>query len=233
MSATVLGAKEMSQVFKTERRWSLGLSATPEREDDVDADYDKSLLGKELGPIIYEFNLADAVKEGLVPKFVINHFGLPMTPQERSRYDALSRSITDAMSQLRAQRDTDGDFFTWARGVAARNKGELGSAIAMRFVSDTSKRRELLNLPGVATPGRRIAPPAANLCRQQGRPRNPVVSLCDQRGRGSLPPAPPGLDAIMEHSELPARTARVDSNFFRRSAAKIIVSARSLIEAIC
>src|SRR4029077_19659364 len=44
------GAKEMSNVFKTERRWSLGLSATPEREDDVDADYDKSILGKQVGP---------------------------------------------------------------------------------------------------------------------------------------------------------------------------------------
>src|SRR4029077_2340708 len=73
-----------------------------------------------------------------------NHYGLPMTAQERSRYETLSRSITDAMSQLRAQRDADGDFFALARSVATLNKGELG-AIALRFVSDTSKRRELLN----------------------------------------------------------------------------------------
>jgi superfamily II DNA or RNA helicase len=77
------GAKEMSKVFKAERRWSLGLSATPEREDDVDSDYDKSVLGKQVGPIICDFNLADAVREGLVPKFVINHYGLPMTHAER------------------------------------------------------------------------------------------------------------------------------------------------------
>src|SRR5262249_44189825 len=123
-----------------------GLSATPEREDDVDSGYDDSLLGKELGPIIYEFNLADALREGLVPKFTINHYGLPMSPQERTKYEALSRSITDAMAALRAHRDSrsEGDFFSWARSVAARNKGEVG-AIAMRFVSDTSRRRELLN----------------------------------------------------------------------------------------
>src|SRR5260370_2985179 len=51
------GASEMSNVFKTKRRWSLGLSATPEREDDDDAGYNKSLLGKKLGPIIYQFTL--------------------------------------------------------------------------------------------------------------------------------------------------------------------------------
>ena len=111
------GAAEMSKVFKVERRWSLGLSATPEREDDVDAGYDESLLGRELGPIIYEFNLADALREALVPKFTINHYGLPMTPAERTKYEALTRSITDSMSKLRAHRDSrsaGNDFFAWA-----------------------------------------------------------------------------------------------------------------------
>jgi hypothetical protein len=70
---------------------------------------------------------------------VINHYGLPMAPEERSRYEALSRSITDAMSKLRTQREPEGDFFTWARNVAMRNTGDL-APIAMRFVSDTAKR---------------------------------------------------------------------------------------------
>ena len=95
------GAKEMSSVFSTKRRWSLGLSATPEREDDDDAGYDKSLLGKKLGPIIYQFTLADALREGLVPKFTINHYGLSMTAAERQRYEPVpperrGRAITIA-----------------------------------------------------------------------------------------------------------------------------------------
>src|ERR1700683_4745599 len=104
----------MSKVLRTRCRWSLGLSATPEREDDDDIGYDQSILGKKLGPIIYEFSLADAVRDGLVPKFTINHYGLSMTSSERRRYESLSRSINDAMSQLKAQRDSrsDGDFFS-------------------------------------------------------------------------------------------------------------------------
>ncbi|HJT76256.1 MAG TPA: helicase-related protein, partial [Gemmataceae bacterium] len=218
----------MSQVFKTERRWSLGLSATPEREDAVDADYDKSLLGTELGPIIYEFNLADAVREGLVPRFVINHYGLPMTPDERSRYEALSRSITDAMSQLRAQRETEGDFFTWARNVAARNKGELGT-VARRFVADTSRRRELLN----RLRARHRAVEA--LIRQEfGVNQDARVILFHEsitevmdlymRLRAL------GFDVIMEHSELPDSYREAGLELFRRGEAKVIVSARSLIE---
>ena len=61
---TVPSTKGMSNVFKAKRRWSLGLSATPEREDDDDAGYDKSLLGKKLGPIIYQFTLVDALRRG-------------------------------------------------------------------------------------------------------------------------------------------------------------------------
>ncbi len=222
------GAKEMSNVFKAERRWSLGLSATPERDDDVDSDYDKSVLGKEVGPIICEFNLADAVRDGLVPKFVINHYGLPMTAQERSRYETLSRSITDAMSQLRAQRDADGDFFAWARSVASRNKSELG-AIAMRFVSETSKRRDLLN----HLQSREQA--VETLLQQEfsinkdarvilfHESINEVMKLF-VRLRAL------GLDVIMEHSELPDSCREKGLEHFRMGVAKIIVSARSLIE---
>lgn len=222
------GAKEMSQVFKTQRRWSLGLSATPEREDDVDADYDKSLLGRQLGPIIYQFNLADAVREGLVPKFVISHYGLPMLPEERSRYEALSRSITDAMSQLRTQREPEGDFFTWARNVATRNKGELG-AIAMRFVTDTAKRRDLLN----RLQARHRAVEA--LIQQEFAINKDARIILFHESINEvmelyLRLRALGFPVVMEHSELPGSIREAGLDLFRRGTAKIIVSARSLIE---
>jgi len=222
------GAKEMSQVFKTERRWSLGLSATPEREDDVDADYDKSLLGRELGPIIYEFNLADAVRAGLVPKFVINHYGISMAPDERSRYDALSRSITDAMSELRAHRESDGDFFSWARSVAVRNKGELG-AIARRFVAETSRRRDLLNR---LHSRHRVV--EALIQQEFAVNKDARVILfhasIDEVIDLYLRLSDQKLPVIMEHSELPNSIREAALEQFRKGTAQIIVSARSLIE---
>ena len=225
------GAKEMSQVFKTTRRWSLGLSATPEREDDDDAGYDESLVGKEVGPIIYEFNLSDALREGLVPKFTINHLGLPMTQAERTRYEALSRSITDSMSKLRSHRDsrsTGGDFFSWARNVAVRNKGEMG-AIAMRFVSDTSKRRELLNhmesrhdaVQKLIGQEFAINKDARVILFHESI--NQVMDLYIRLRELGFP-------VIAEHSELPGSIRETGLDLFRRGVAQIIVSARSLIE---
>ena len=224
------GASEMSGVFKTERAFSLGLSATPEREDDVDTGYDESLLGREVGPIIYEFNLADAVREGLVPKFTINHLGLPMTAAERSRYESLSRSISDAMSALRSHRGSgaEGDFFSWARSVATRNKGELGS-IAMRFVSDSSRRRELLNR--IEARHRAVERLIEREFKVNTSARvilfhesiDEVMSLYVRlRSRG--------LPAIAEHSELPGSIRETGLDLFRRGVAQVIVSARSLIE---
>lgn len=223
------GATEMSRVFKTKRRWSLGLSATPEREDD-DAGYDESFLGKALGRIIYDFTLADALRAGLVPKFTIHHYGLSMTVGERQRYDALSRSITDAMSQLKALRDgrSDGDFFTWARSVAARGQGELG-AVAMRFVSDTSKRRELLN-------HMEARHDAVMQLIEREFTNNPDARIIlfhesiDEVMELFASLDEHGLPVIAEHSELAGSMRETGLELFRKGIARIIVSARSLIE---
>jgi superfamily II DNA or RNA helicase len=224
------GATEMSKVLKTKCRWSLGLSATPERDDVDNAGYDQSVLGKRLGPIIYEFSLADAVREGLVPKFTIKHYGLSMTVPERRNYEALSRSITDAMSQLKAQREarSDGDFFAWARSIASRNQGDL-SAVAMRFVSDISKRRELLShlqarydaVIQLIEQEFRINPEARVILFHESI--TDVMDLFAVLYRR-------GLKVIAEHSELPASYREKGFNQFRNGAARIIVSARSLIE---
>jgi len=222
------GAKEMAEIFNTERSWSLGLSATPEREEDED--YDNSPTGKALGPIIFEFNLADAIREGLVPKFTINHFGLHMTTEERSRYEALSRSITDSMSKLRGMRDehSDGDFFNWVRGVASRNKGELGG-IAIRFIADSSKRRELLT-------HMRARSEAAEKLIQKEFAFNPDARIIlfhesiEEVGQLFLRLRALGYPVIAEHSDLPNALREKGLEHFRKGRAKIIVSARSLIE---
>ena len=115
-NATVL-AQRRCRGLQGERRWSLGLSATPEREDDVDAGYDESLLGEEVGPIIYEFNLADALREGLVPKFTINHYGLPMTPTRTNQVRGIvpvDHGLDVKASSHRDSRSAGNDFFAWA-----------------------------------------------------------------------------------------------------------------------
>ena len=105
------GATEMRRVLATERAFSLGLSATPERETDqaqreedltepqIDENYaptafDDSVLGRELGPVIFELTYADAIARGVLPPFSIVHYGLRLLAPESANYERISREIT-------------------------------------------------------------------------------------------------------------------------------------------
>ena len=228
------GATQMSRVFKTPRAYNLGLSATPERtdeEDEATAGYDNSPLGKELGPIICDFNLRQALELGVVPRFTIRHYGIPLTQEEQQRYDALSRSITERQSELRSLaplgKDSGRGFFEWARG-ASKNSSELGR-LASRFIRDVSRRKELLY--GCAHRG----DAAENLLKEQFaiNPETRAILFHEQiddvmRVFNRLKQA--GFPVIAEHSRLPGIVREEGLNLFRQGIAQVIVSARSLIE---
>jgi superfamily II DNA or RNA helicase len=229
-----LGAKEMARVFNTERKYNLGLSATPERDDLENqlSGYDQSQLGLELGSIIYDFTLAKALELGVVPKFSIDHFGLPLNADERNRYEALSRSISDnrkELTQLAPEGRSGGAaFFQWARGVAKVNKGNKG-AVARKFIGDTSKRKELL----YHIESRIMA--VVELIRDEieSNPEARIILFhenIDAVMNLFLHLKAAGFSAIAEHSKLPNSVRETGLELFRKGIAKIIVSARSLIE---
>ena len=86
------GSQANSRIFQTERAYSLGLSATPERSD-MDEGYDKSMLGDELGGIVYELTLEDALERGIVPPYRIHHYGLALNPEEKRKYEQDRKSV--------------------------------------------------------------------------------------------------------------------------------------------
>lgn len=230
-----LGATDASQIFKTNRVYNLGLSATPERDDEdsvADASYDTSLLGVELGPIIYNFNLADALKLGVIPPFTIYHYGLALSPKEREQYDRVSRQISEAQSELKnrapSNSSTGASFFQWARRTSRSTKSSV-SGLALRYVSDIARRKkvlyrmearheaviELLSNEFALNPDARVILFHESI--------DEVMNLF-QLLRAN------GFDAIAEHSKLPGSIRETGLQLFRKGVAKIIVSARSLIE---
>jgi superfamily II DNA or RNA helicase len=231
-----LGAKEMSQVFETERAFSLGLSATPERDDDEpsdeDAGYDGSVLGQALGPIIFDFTLADALKLGIVPTFTIHHYGLPLNEDERGRYERLSRSISDSQSELRnrapGERSSGPAFFQWARMMSSRGGGDVGS-MASKLIGDISRRKELLHSMSAR------AQAVERLLKREFQLNPDARAILfhesiDEVMRLFIRLRNAGLPAIAEHSELPASVREAGLDIFRKGIARVIVSARSLIE---
>lgn len=244
------GAAVMSRVFGTRRKYSLGLSATPERvdepaieQDDEDESwlegagqsapgYEDSLLGRELGPVVYTLSLAQAIDIGVLPPFEIRHYGLELIPKERAEYDSLSRSITDARTQLEGvlsgSRRPGGSLLAFARGLA-KGRGKY-SGVASRFVNEASRRKQLLYR---ATNRRR----AVQYILEAEFKANPSARAIlfhesiDEVDRlaaelKELLPFP----LAVEHSKLPDKVRASNIEAFRDGRLRILVSVKSLIE---
>lgn len=237
------GAAQMSQVFQTKRAYNLGLSATPERDaefaeaDDENAPaeletFDESVLGRELGPIIFELDYRQAIDAGILARFEIEHFGLPLEPEERAEYDKVSREITELRRTLQSQpsmRGLDGGMLVgYARKVAARGGSGL-AAQAAQYVYLTSRRKRLVyeakarveavcRLAADALDGN----PEARILVFHESIAEVMVLFRILRDRG--------FAAVAEHSELSETLRRESLHLFRSGAANILVSARSLIE---
>ena len=230
------GATEMAHVLSTPRTWSLGLSATPERDEDEEGGaatggYDESTLGRELGPLIYDFDLRQALALGVIPQFTIHHHGLALAPDEQAQYERASRTISDAREELKAlapaKASGGGAFFAWIKKVIAKG-GEL-AAIGIRFQSEASRRSRLLQRS-------KSRAEAAKAILQKEFAANPdarailfhesidaVMALFVDLQQSGFP-------VVAEHSRLPDSARETSLDLYRRGVAQVVVSARSLIE---
>lgn len=227
------GAPEMSRVLQTDRAYSLGLSATPERgEGEFGEDENAALMGQ-LGGIAFELTFDDAIRAGILPPFEIHHYGLSLRPSESQRYTALTRSLSDARRELAAispaaRRAIGGDgFLRWVRRAASRG-GDL-SAIAARYANDTARRKQLLYRAESRSDAALALVHEALDSRRDARvilfheSIEEVAELFERMMRAGVP-------AVMEHSELPPELRERSLELFREGLAQVIVSARSLIE---
>ncbi len=230
------GAPLMSRVLKTPRMASLGLSATPEREEDGDAatvqEYAGTILGKELGPLIYELTLAQALELGIVPSYTIKHYGLELNSKERVEYDRLSRAISDAREELQRYAgpkvQTGARFFSWIQRTAQSSGTEV-SILAMRFLQDTARRKTLL----YGTESRFAA--VQQLLSEQFRAKPDTMALLFHESIESVNALfvrlyQAGFQVVLEHSQLPQEIRDQSLDLFRRRLARVLVSAKSLIE---
>ena len=148
------GSAENSKIFEVPRRFSLGLSATPERDVETPPDSDASgeeasdVISRELGPIIYQLTFKEALDEGIVPPFELIHAAVPLTLEERRTYDKLGREIKQVRDRLRQEpaylkrRSEVSNEFVLIKSLA---RGRLkASKLAARYEALTNARKELL-----------------------------------------------------------------------------------------
>lgn len=235
------GAAEMQKVFRTPRAYSLGLSATPERSDDpveVDSEsdgsdgeleseppsFEETVLGRELGSVFFEMTYAEALRRDVLPPFRIVHYGLSLRPQERLRYDRISREIKELREQLETGSRRGLALIRWCR-----SKGAAREPRAARLLGLTTERKRLLYRMGERAE-------AVNEILAEAFRQNPETKailfhesidevmtlfalLCSE-----------GYAVVAEHSEFPDALRAESLRLFRNGTARVIVSARSLIE---
>lgn len=225
------GSAEMQKVFQTERAFSLGLSATPERDQDPGDDeteepvhFDETVLGQELGPVIFELNYAEAIRLGVLPPFKIMHYGLALKPPERVQYDKLSREITELRKQLERPGRKGLALIRWCRSKAAAGNGAAAGLIAV----STERKRLLFKMEERANAVAEIL--------QSGFAENPETKAIlfhesiDEVMRLFALLRARGFAVVAEHSEFPESMRATSLRLFRSGVAQVIVSARSLIE---
>jgi superfamily II DNA or RNA helicase len=231
------GATEMSKVLSVKRAFSMGLSATPEREEEEEESketeqYEDSLLGKALGGLVYDLTLAQAVDLGIVPKFTIRHYGLKLQPEEAEKYERLTRAIEDARKELQqvaaSARGAGRAFYRWVRSVSDKGSGWT-SRLAARFMMDTRQRKDLVYrmksradaVEEILRAEFRLQPNARAILFHESIAE--VMSLFERLRRA-------GLAVVAEHSDLPDSYREQSLELFRQGIANVIVSAKSLIE---
>lgn len=227
-----VGAPEMSRVLETDRAYTLGLSATPERSEDESGDsVDWERRG--FGPIVYEMSFAQAIDLNVLPPFKIDHYGLSLTARETQQYITLTNSITDARRELvnssvTARSAGGGErLLSWARRVSSR-PGDL-APLASRFVNDTTRRKQLLYRAKSRTDATVALVRGALESRSDARVIIFHESICEVVGL-FVRLESEGLPTVMEHSELSAELRDKSLELFREGIAQVVVSARSLIE---
>ncbi len=227
------GADESLTVLDTPRAYSLGLSATPERTDDGSDDDGSDRLWEQLGSIVYEMNFADAIRDGILPPFEVQHFGLSLTGKERVQYDKLTRAINDGRSELLAtsaaarRAGGGGGLMRWAVRAAAGSTSI--SSLAAQFVGDTTKRKRLLYAADNRERAVRKLIDEAFALRADAR----IILFHESIGEATnlfLAMQAAGLPVVLEHSDLPAQVREATIELFREGVAQIVVSVKSLIE---
>lgn len=87
---------ENSKAFEENVKFTLGLTATAEREYDDGLD---EILKPSLGDIIYEYTIIDARRDEIVAPFEMINVEIPLDEEEQKHYDKLSYQIAKAFKE--------------------------------------------------------------------------------------------------------------------------------------
>lgn len=118
---------------------SLGLSATPERPYDEGL---KDVLIPALGPVIYSYDYAAALRDGVIVPFQLRNVVFELEEDRQNEYDKLSKAISRSISQRGA--DAEETIALYLKRARVLNLSLNRIRIALRLVAANRGKRTLV-----------------------------------------------------------------------------------------
>jgi superfamily II DNA or RNA helicase len=225
------GAPTFSNIFKTRSAFRLGLSATPYRDEVAENGeplaWDRQILGRELGDVVYSFTLKDARAIGWLPEYAIHHHGIELDAKEKAAYKAQSVLVDGAEKRLR---EMGGDA---GRAWGLQRRGDALGDLARAYIATVTKRKDLVYR--VRERGR-IAR-ALVVDRLASAPDSRILVFNERVDAATelyedLRTTLPGVAIALEHSDLKEADRLAALEAFRSGAARVLVSVKALTEGI-
>ncbi len=225
------GADMFQRVLTTPAKYTLGLSATPERDEFDDQGeplrYDEQAVARSLGSLVFRFGLKEARESGWLPRYEIHHHGVRLDESERRRYEDLTRQVDDAKKRLEGL----GQETRRARQLSARND-DVGK-LARSYVAVTGKRKDVLYRAKARNDV------ASRLVReaQEESTRRRIILFHERVSEAvnlyeKIAASMPRDLLALEHSKLSDRERQLGIARFRSGEARVMVSVKSLVEGI-
>ncbi len=133
------GAETYANALTAACSATLGLSATPERQHD---DGMREHVFPKLGPVVYAFNHAEAIRAGVVADFSMIYVGVPFERSERSEFDELSARIASAWTKI-AQEHPDIAYASFPLNIVKLLASQDDDA-ARRYLALIAARQRLV-----------------------------------------------------------------------------------------
>ena len=132
-----LGAETYREALTCLNHATLGLSATPEREDTG-----LEVIAPLLGDIIFRYTYREAIRDGVIPPFTLKAVKVSLQPKERLLYDNLQFKIRNYSKNLSMKYGGGGNLI--ARCQYLLNKGTQDPDIG-GFLTAIREQKELVN----------------------------------------------------------------------------------------
>jgi superfamily II DNA or RNA helicase len=216
------GSEYNKGVFEGDATWRLGLSATPERGDDGFDD----VLVPQLGGIVYQYSLKDAMDDGVLADLQLVNLILDLTRGEVDEYERIEQRITALVSDLSRQRP---DLFAnqdWTAAVAAAAKSE---PLAKRLSTLVGERRRML----ARSSGRFVAVKSIlEAGHFEGRRTIVFNETIDQAEQVADLVRDGGVSVAIDHSKLNQRDREANQARFRGGGADCFVVVKAADEGL-